>query len=377
MKKIGILTYCFGSNYGGTLQCFGLYNTLKKMGYDVKVINYIPGRIYSLRGKYINGSGIRKNIIRNLFNLKIILKKLKIKLKYVNKILIKFELFRKKNLILTEKDNSIERIIARNNFDYVIVGSDQVWNETSKFFLNEVNNSKIQKISYAACSGTEFYNLKDEKYLQEALKKFKYISVRNQHTKKFVEKLIKISPKIVCDPSILENYKDFLSKEKIKEKYIFTYILGADIKEGNEKVIEEIKKIYGNIKVVAVGIPFAMSGGLNFYPWADEVIYDAAPEDWLNYIKNAEFIYTDSYHGALFSMKFHKPFLAYYSEKNRAPRFMDLAERYNIDRYIVNTLEEAIEKESICKEIDYTEIDKLIDEHKKYSMDFLKRALCK
>lgn len=168
-----------------------------------------------------------------------------------------------------------------------------------------------------------------------------------------------------------------MSKEKIKEKYIFTYILGADIKEGNEKVIEEIKKIYGNIKVVAVGIPFAMSGGLNFYPWADEVIYDAAPEDWLNYIKNAEFIYTDSYHGALFSMKFHKPFLAYYSEKNRAPRFMDLAERYNIDRYIVNTLEEAIEKESICKEIDYTEIDKLIDEHKKYSMDFLKRALCK
>lgn len=134
MKKIGILTYCFGSNYGGTLQCFGLYNTLKKMGYDVKIINYIPNRMYSLKGKYINGSGIRKNIIRNLFNLKIILKKLKIKLKYVNKILIKFELFRKKNLILTEKDNSIERIIARNNFDYVIVGSDQVWNETSKFF---------------------------------------------------------------------------------------------------------------------------------------------------------------------------------------------------------------------------------------------------
>lgn len=375
MKKIGILTYCFGSNYGGTLQCFGLYNTLKKMGYDVKIINYIPNRMYSLKGKYINGSGIRKNIIRNLFNLKIILKKLKIKLKYVNKILIKFELFRKKNLILTEKDNSIERIIARNNFDYIIVGSDQVWNETSKFFLNEVNNSKIQKISYAACSGTEFYNLKDEKYLQEALKKFKYISVRNQHTKKFVEKLIKISPKIVCDPSILENYKDFLSKEKIKEKYIFTYILGADIKEGNEKVIEEIKKIYGNIKVVAVGIPFAMSGGLNFYPWADEVIYDASPEDWLNYIKDAEFIYTDSYHGALFSMKFHKPFLAYYSEKNRAPRFMDLAQRYNVDKYIVNTLEEAIEKKSICKEIDYTEIDKLIDEHRKYSMEFLKKAL--
>ena len=376
MKKIGILTYCFGSNYGGTLQCVGLYKTLIKLELDVRVIDYIPENIYSFKSKYIIGSELsRRNIKNNIINFRFIIKKLIIKLKYVNKILNKFNLFRENNMSFTNRDSNIKKIINENNFNCVIVGSDQVWSETSSFFLNDINNKNIKKISYAACSGTEFYKKEDEEYLSSALLKFKNISVRNEHTKKFVEKLIGISPQVVCDPSILYDYKEFLKPNLKKEKYILTYILGKDIKEGNNKVIKKIKEIYGDIKVIAVGIPFAVSGNLKFYEWADEVLYDASPEDWLNLINNAEFIYTDSYHGALFSMKFHKQFLAYYAEKSRAPRFMDLAKRYEIEKNIVNTLEEAIEKKSISEKIDYKNIDILIEQHRKYSMEFLKKAL--
>lgn len=376
MKKIGILTFSFGSNYGGTLQCIGLYKVLTKLRFDIKVIDYIPKNVYSFRYKYIAGTELSKrNIKNNIVNIIPITKKLLIKFRCVNNILNKFNLFRKNNMSFTNSDSNIKRIIDNNNFNYIVVGSDQVWSETSGFFLNEINNKYIKKISYAACSGTEFYKKEDKEYLAEALLKFKNISVRNEHTKKFVESLIGVSPEIVCDPSVLYDYKEFLKPNLKKEKYILTYILGNDIKEGNEKVIKKIKEIYGELKVVAIGIPFALSGGLHFYNWADEILYDASPEDWLNLMNNAEFIYTDSYHGALFSMKFHKQFLAYYAEKNRAPRFMDLAKRYGIEKNIVNTLEEALEKKSISEKIDYKNIDILIEQHRKYSMDFLKKAL--
>lgn len=376
MKKIGILTFCFGSNYGGTLQCVGLYKTLKKLNLNVKVINYMPENMYSFKSKYIFGTGIsKKNIRNNFINLKKILKKFMIKVKYVDSILNKFNLFRKEYVELTKSEADVKKIIESCKLNYVIVGSDQVWNGFSQFFLNEINGKNIKKISYAACSGTEFYEKEEEKYLSEALKKFENISVRNEHTRKFVEKLIKISPQIVCDPSMLYDYKEFLKPNERKEKYILTYILGNDIKEGNHKAIKKIQEIYGNLKVIAIGIPFVVSGGLHFYEWADEVLYDASPEDWLNLINNAEFIYTDSYHGTLFSMKFHKQFLAYYAEKNRAPRFMDLSKRYGIEKNVVNTLEEAIEKKSISERIDYKNIDLLIEQHKRESMEFLKKAL--
>ena len=373
MRKIGILTYSYGTNYGGTLQCVGLYKILKKLGFKVEIINYMSDNMYCKRNRYISGSGIGKNIFKT-FRFENF-KKIYIKLRYVDSIIKKFDDFRKKSSQITGANNNLKELIEKNKIDLIIVGSDQVWSGEKVYFLNEINENKVKKISYAACSGKDFFKEEDREYLTTSLKKFYKISVRNEHTRSFVERLTGNSPNVVCDPSILYDYKEFLNDKDKKEKYILTYILGEDIKEGNSKAIEKIKERFGNIKVIAVGIPFANSGNLRFYPWADEVLYDASPEEWLNLINNAEFIYTDSYHGALFSMKFHKPFLAYYTEKNRAPRFIDLAKRYNVDEYIVNTLEEAIEKKSISKKINYEEIDLELEKHRKYSMEFLKRAL--
>lgn len=378
MKKIGILTFSYGSNYGGTLQCIGLFKFLRKYNFDVKVINYIKPDIYSYKSKYLSGIFIRKDFKYDLRSFNEILKKIFFKFKYVNSILNKFELFRKNNLIMTEPGNNINEIIElslHNDLDYIIVGSDQVWNSASEYFLNEIKNNNVKKISYAACSGQKYEYRDNKKFLIDALKKFKAISVRNEHTQQMVQELINIKPSVVCDPSLLWDYKEFLQENFKKEKYILTYILGDDIHEGNEEVIKKIKEIYGDLKVIAIGIPFSRSGSLRLYKWADEVLYDSSPEEWLNLINYAEFVYTDSYHGILFSIKFHKQFLGYYTEKARAPRLIDLARRYKIEENIVNTFEEAVEKKSISNKINYEVVDILIEEHKKYSIEFLKKAL--
>ncbi|MGL4800917.1 MAG: polysaccharide pyruvyl transferase family protein [Cetobacterium sp.] len=369
MKKIGILTFSYGSNYGGTLQCVGLYKFIKKnFDKEIEVINFIPKNKYSLKNLYLLGAVNYK---------KVDFKKLLIKIRYAKKTIEKFDVFRKKEMKITKiftEENVDSKI---KDYETVIVGSDQVWNVVGglreTYFLKNIEN--INKISYAACSGSDFYQESDKEKLKESIEKFNHISVRNNHTYNFVKNLTDKSSEIVCDPSILYDYKEYLNNKKSKEKYILTYILGSEINGGHIKVLEEIKKKIGVTKIIAVGIAYAGSGSLQFYPWADEIRYDLSPEEWLNLINNAEFIYTDSYHGVLFSMKFHKKFLSYYSEKGRASRFIDLAKRYNVEEWIVNDSKEIFEKKSLEKTPNYKEIDKLLEEHRKYSINFLKKAL--
>lgn len=374
-KKIGILTFNYGCNYGGTLQCIGLYKALKqlKLEKNIEIIDYIPPNMYDKKIKYLIGTGISRNINENIRKTLKIMKSFFIKLRYVDSALEKFDKFRKENSNMRLYNiNEIQDI-----YDSIIVGSDQVWNVTSQmngtYFLEGIEG--VKKISYAACSGSDFYKKDDEERLRKSINDFQYISVRNNHTYNFVKRLTGKEPEIVCDPSILYDYKEYLTKDKPKEKYILTYILGNEINGGHKKVLEEIKSKVGDIKIIALGIAYAGSGSLQFYPWADEVIYDASPEDWLNLINNAEFIYTDSYHGVLFSMKFHKDFLGYYSEKARASRFIDLSERYDVGDWIVNDIKEISEKNSFGKKIDYNKIDVLLEKHREYSMSFLKKAL--
>ncbi len=109
-------------------------------------------------------------------------------------------------------------------------------------------------------------------------------------------------------------------------------------------------------------------------PWADIKVCDAGPGEWLYLIAHARFVYTDSFHGALFSIKFKKPFLAYYKEKIRAPRLLDLAKRYAVERSVVGSLDEALENQ-FWKPLDYQKTEALMVEDANQSRAFLDRAL--
>jgi hypothetical protein len=74
-------------------------------------------------------------------------------------------------------------------------------------------------------------------------------------------------------------------------------------------------------------------------------------------------------------LKFHKPFLAYYAEEMRATRFIDLGKRYEIERYIVNSVDEIDTKGSLLQTPDFAAIDQIIEEHRAFSIRFLEEAL--
>lgn len=370
--KIGILTFHYSNNYGGVLQCYALQETIKKMGYDVEVINYIPSSYNA--NSIFNSLGLSKNPFKNK-NILEILNCVKIKYKHNKKTTNEFENFRSNyvNLSIKVDENSLDSIIE--NYDLIITGSDQVWNPSQRnkraYFLNFEEKYKGFKISYAADSTIASVSEEDKLKLEKILNEFNYISVRNDHSRLFVKNIINKDCTIVADPTLLHDFNE-LCQEKYNSEYILTYVIGEEINGSHDKTIEKIKQVYRNIPVYSIII-----SNMNFkiYNYADKTFYNLGPKQWVNMFKNAKFIYTDSFHGVLFSLKFHKPFLAYYTESLRATRFIDLKNRYKIDRFIIENIDDIERKESLKHIPNFDEIDNIIEKQVNVSIEYLNTVL--
>ncbi|MPN26525.1 hypothetical protein SDC9_173950 [bioreactor metagenome] len=189
----------------------------------------------------------------------------------------------------------------------------------------------------------------------------------------FAKSLVDKDIPIVSDPTILYDFNHLKENNQYEGKYILAYILGKEIDGSHEKALEKIKRKYGNMPVYFIVIP---TMNFNLYDCcADKILYDLGPDEWITMFRNAAFVYTDSYHGVLFSLKFHKPFLAYYTEKMRASRFIDLGNRYCIEKYMVESIYDIDMKKSLENVPDYNKIDKILEEHKIYSVEYLREAL--
>lgn len=336
--KAGIITFHYAYNYGAVLQCLALYRTLRNLGVDTDIIRYVPKGFRSYPPLW-RGWGIKQG---RLFQT---IPKKWIAVRHGSGMQKAFDDFREKYFTFSRACTSPEEIAeAVSGYDVLITGSDQVWHfaQAAPFFLEWGMPYKGKRISYAPCCGHKEQPQERIGQIKEWLSQFDHISVRNDFSKEAIERLTGKPVPVVADPTLLIDLNDVQQKVELPcAKYILMYTLGNEILGGHEKVIRSIRKKVGNIPVVAV-IPSAHKPHLA--PWADIKIWEAGPAEWLYLIANASFVYTDSFHGVLFAIKNARPFLAYYAEKGRSPRLMDLAERYHIGGCIAGNAEESEEK---------------------------------
>ena len=147
---------------------------------------------------------------------------------------------------------------------------------------------------------------------------------------------------------MLISYKDLISLDSPLNFNIFSFILGNEIDGSHLNVIQNIKSVVGNIKVV---VSYLTHKNPNYFSWADIHLYDSSPIEWMNLIKHSEYFYTDSFHGVLFLNKFEKEFW-HFMPRKKTSRLLDIAERLDLSKYIVSSYEEAIEKDSFNPIID-------------------------
>lgn len=369
--KIGILTFHYGANFGGVLQAYALQQALIGLGYSATIINICP-RFYRYKI-------LRRILLPRIKHFSLNkLKEIIIHLRFGYKSLSIFDDFRKEHLIQT-KPVSLEKLpLYTNNFNAIIVGSDQIWNESqhkfNTFFLNwDTIEYKGLKISYAACCGKNTFKQNNRKHLCNALKDFNYISVRDQETVNFVHNLIEESPPIVADPTLLHDFNEFSFGSPSSEKYILTYILGNEIKGGNSKALEFIKNKYNKMQVFTISAPTLNP---QVYSWADDkVFYNISPKEWVQMIKNASFFFTDSFHGTLFALKYHVPFISYHNDIKRSSRFLYLRDKYHL-KNIVSSVDDIQQlNHTNTENLDFKYCDTVIAQQKEDGLLFLKTAL--
>lgn len=334
--RIGVITIEAGHNYGAVLQCYAFQKILKDKGNDVEFLRVIPAKVSLLT---VIWSKIMTEGLRGVFKRKRTSFELDPdECAEMDAIFDGFrtEYFKLSPLLTGDKVGDY----ANKHYDAIIVGSDQVWtwlyNKTNSTFVGWEPRFHGNIVSYSSCSAFSrlidpFRSAEIKKYLS----RFKYISVRDETTKALVRNITGKSVDVVPDPSELYDYEEFVAGDRIiKEQYALVYVLGSQIQGGHIEAIDKIKKQYGNLKIIGVKTANKKTG---VHAIADLMIDNLKPEHWLNLIYHSVAVYTDSFHAILFSMKFKKPFLAYYSDSIRASRLMELRSVYPTATIVNNT----------------------------------------
>ena len=204
------------------------------------------------------------------------------------------------------------------------------------------------------------------------------MSVREDTGVKLVKELSDKEAKLVCDPTLLLTKKEWEEIETpgriIKDKYILCYFLGKNIQ--HRKFVERLKKETG-YKIVSLNHADEYVKYSDIY--ADITPYDIGPKEWINLIKNAEYVCTDSFHGTVFSILFNKVFFDFrrYNSKNKNStnsRIDSLLKIAGISNERILSGTEDV-KQVLQMKIDYKKVNKNIDEFRKNSKEWLFNAL--
>jgi len=367
--KVGIFTFQYVCNFGATLQCLALYRTIRDLGAEVDVVRYVPEGFRD-SPSLSRGWGIRRGqLFQNI-------PKKWIAARHGPGMMMAFADFKRENLTFSKGCTSPTEItVAVSGYDALITGSDQVWHFAQKtpFFLEWGAPYTGKRISYAPCCGHKEQPQERIKQIKEWLSRFDHISVRNEFSKKNIEQVLGKLVPVVADPTLLVDLSDVQKKIELPcSDYILMYTLGKEISGGHKKAIQLIRDKIGNLPVVAV-IPSAHKPHLA--PWADYKIWEAGPAEWLYLVAKAKFVYTDSYHGAIFALKNRRPFVVYYAEEGRSPRMADFAQRYQLGESVArdcDSLEKCLAGNALG---DHEESFRLIALHVADSMKYLRNSL--
>lgn len=385
-KKVGIVSCYFKNNYGSMLQAYATKKILDN--------NNIPNETINIDNNEDFKKGKRKYYIKQIFNLNFIKSKLgMIKMKFdirLNKTLGKNVAIRNKkykefrNAINLSRSNNTYKdlnILAQERYSDVIVGSDQLWlpvNVVADYYTLNWVPDEINKISYSTSLGVSDIPKKYELLYKNFLKRINHLSVREDSGAKLIKDITGLDAKLVSDPTILltrEEWDEVAVQERIiKDKYILCYFLGKNIE--HRKFAERLKEKTG-YKIVSLNHADEYVKYSDIF--ADITPYDIGPKEWLNLIKNAEYVCTDSFHGTVFSLLYNKIFFNFrrYNAKSKAStnsRLDSLLNIVEVDSKRILTGHEDID-EVLEYKIDFETVNKKLDEYRKESKEWLMKAL--
>ncbi|WP_158735767.1 polysaccharide pyruvyl transferase family protein [Alteribacillus sp. YIM 98480] len=365
--KIGILTFHDADNYGAVLQAYALKESIQRINnnWNVQVVDYKMSYIIKnyklIKINTKNPTILIKSLILTLLTLKTNITKK-----------IKFNRFR--NDYMNLSDSVYHKPEDIKEFDSFIIGSDQVWNfditKGDSIFFLDFCNEKTKKISYAASIGNDKLSLKEINHIKKNINNIDNISVREHSAVNILNKITDKHVHRVLDPTLLADITIWnnVIKQNAKtrnEKYILVYMVSTN--EEVLKTAELVSKKKG-LKVLLIHDSFKNN------KYGFQHLKGIGPVEFVQLIKNAEYIVTNSFHGTTFSIIFNKNFITI-PHKVTGSRMNNLLELLNLEKRLINKREDA--NEIIKFNIDYTLPNMLLKQEKEKSLKFLVESLNK
>lgn len=277
--------------------------------------------------------------------------------------------------------NALNISTSISNNDIFIAGSDQIWNPAwteDAYFLNFVPDHN-GKIAYAASIGANEVPQDFLEHVVPYLRRFDFISVREESAKEILQPYLDQEIKVTLDPTLLlprEEWDKIAVQPTIPQPYIFVYLLGE--KRAHRRLIKKFARTLG------LKIAFLPHVHFHFNPadcfFADYNLYDVGPAEFVGLVKNAEIVITDSFHGCVFSIIYGRKFWALKRHKDSDPQNMNsrlytLFDSLGLGDRLIENEDACYDANFLDKPIDYDGVTTKLNAQRKESADFLLNAI--
>lgn len=363
--KLAIITLTGYFNYGNRLQNYALQEYISSL-LNESILNTIWYLKYnsSLKENMIT----LKNIRRYVFN-RHGFKNFIDSGKYVYKIIREYNFKKFSDKYINSVFDYEIKPDLNDRYDYFIAGSDQIWNphyvDLKNEFLQFADRNK--RIAYAASFGVS--EISDDKIeiVKKGLEGIDYISVREQAGAKIVKDLTGRDVPVLVDPTLLltaEEWERVMERPAwyCDEKYILVYFL-SKLPNKIKKDIHNLSEKY-KLKIV------------DLMDRENIDYYCSPPSEFLYLIKNCSLMYTDSFHGTVFSILNKKPFVV----SSRENVSMNMDSRIDTLLSMFHLENRKISKDNNYKianpmEIEFPDVEAILERERQRSKEFLCKAL--
>ena len=375
--RIAVITLPLHTNYGGILQAYALRKTIVDMGHECDVIDREEKLVMppSWKMPLVHMKRMVKNVFMfgrgpEVFRERRIRKEFPVVAAEVLKFM---------------EDNISPRIVKKytdlriGEYDAFIVGSDQVWRpryfgDIEDAFLKFTSKWNVRRLAYAASFGTDVleYTYEELEACTPLMKKFDGVSVREKGAVELCDEWFEREDAVhVLDPVMLldaEHYSELAAKagESPAKGKVVTYILdeSAEKKALAERVCQWTSSGIHDVSV---------NPRDGSRPVGERIV--PSVESWLAAFADAGFVVTDSFHGCIMSILFHKPFLVAGNAGRGLSRVTSLLEMFGLEDRLVQGIDPDDDGEYYLSGIDWERVDAVLDEYRTRSLDFLNKNI--
>lgn len=364
--KVAVITRHAITNYGSLLQTIAIQQVIGELGHSCEIINYIRADESYLRYEFTllkrKADWYHNPLKRFLY----------LALRQPESILtgIKFKKARYKYLKLTKEYATLNHLAwEQPAADVYMTGSDQVWGPVgngtydSAYCLAFIKEGE-KKVAYGSSFGHGKMDDEQKDYYRKWLSRYSHITVREDRAVEMLRE-INIEAAQVLDPVFLPDtawWNQYIRAD-YKKKYILVYQLH------NNKALG----VYARKVAQERGLPLVrISISLHQMVWEGKFIWAPGLGDFLSYIKNAECLITDSFHGTAFAINFNVPFVEVLTDNNTKSRNESLL---RLTGLLHRILDDHDNIKLASEPVDFTTVNQILTDKRKESLAILQTMI--